>query len=243
MKRFIALAFFICIFSMALMPVSASPNTPQRSQLPIPQGFCVQLTVPIYDEGLIMALIGNSVELVPLRLELYFSEELNGDVYQVTGWMFTDEAQDLASFGVSSEEFGYIFIDALRGDFFTIGEGSLVLLSRNACSFPAYQDNAALAQTYLVPDVGYDVYQVFDGAGILSFRVSQDDLAGASAGEVLGSNDAGNITFTYNGGGTCTVSYPYPDGKTNSKTFICQGQITDWGRTPIEPNVIFLPLP
>ncbi|MCL4254561.1 MAG: hypothetical protein KJ043_12385, partial [Anaerolineae bacterium] len=72
---------------------------------------------------------------------------------------------------------------------------------------------------------GFDVYQIFpiDGVseGILSFTVTTADIAGASAGEVLGSNDAGNIYFTYLGGGKCSVTYPYPDGKTNSQSFVC----------------------
>ncbi|MDX2077369.1 MAG: hypothetical protein SFZ02_13130 [bacterium] len=242
MKRFITLIFLVSLFSLALTPISASSKTPQVSQLPIPQGFCVQITVPVYAEGIIAHLTGNSVGLIPLHLDIFFSEELKGDVYQITGWMFTDQAQSVESYGMGFDEFAYLFIDALSGEFFAFGDGSISLLSRNACSFPAYRDNAALAQTYLVPDTGYDVYQIFDGAGILSFRVTQEALANASAGDVLGSNDAGNITFTYNGGGKCTVAYPYPDGKMGSKTFTCQGEITDWGRTPIEPNFFFLPI-
>jgi len=240
MKRLMIVALLIGILSMVLTPVSAKSNTPQQSQLPIPQGFCVQLTVPIYVDGIVVNIKGLSVELIPVQFDLFFSEELNGDVYQITGWMFTDEAQELDSFGLGVDESARAFIDALRGEFFALGDASIVLLSRNACSFPAYRDNAALAQTYLVPDTGYDVYQIFDGAGILSFRVTQEALANAEAGDVLGSNDAGNITFTYNGNGQCTVAYPYPDGKMGSKTFTCQGQITNWGRVPLEQNVIFI---
>jgi hypothetical protein len=239
MKRFSIVVFLVALFSIALTPISASSKTLQVSQLPVPQGFCVQLTVPVYAEGLVATLTGNSVGLIPLHIEIFFSEELNGDVYQITGWMFTDQAQSLQSLGMGFDEYAYAFMDALTGTFLTEGDASLVLLSRNACSFKAYRDNAALAQTYLVPDTGYDVYQIFDGAGVLSFRVTQEALANASAGDVLGSNDAGNITFTYNGGGTCTVVYPYPDGKMGSSTFTCQGEITDWGRTPIEENFFF----
>ena len=228
MKRFITLTFLISLFSLALIPVSAKPNTPQQSELPIPQGACVRFRIPIQDWGFVIGFGGNSVYLAPTYVELLLENGVPGDFYEVTGWIFTDEIYVVESFGTTG--FSGAFFDGLSGYIDSIGGGSVELLSRNACSFPAYRDNAALAQTYLVPDTGYDVYQIFDGAGLLSFRVNQDDLAGASAGDVLGSNDAGNITFTYNGGGTCTVVYPYPDGKIGSSTFTCQGEITDWGR-------------
>ncbi|HRF97974.1 MAG TPA: hypothetical protein PLZ51_22365 [Aggregatilineales bacterium] len=240
MKRFLVLTFLISLFSLALIPVSAKPNTPEQSQLPIPQGACVRFRIPIQDFGFVIGLGGNSIDFAPTYVELLLENGVPGDFYEVTGWIFTDEAYIITSFGTTG--FSGSAFEGLTGLIETIGGGSVELLSRNACSFNAYRDNAALAQTYLVPDVGYDVYQIFDGAGILSFRVSQEALAGASAGEVLGSNDAGNITFTYNGGGTCTVAYPYPDGKTNSATFICQGEITDWGRTPIESNFFLFPI-
>jgi hypothetical protein len=224
------------------MPVSAKPNTPEQAQLPIPQGFCIRMSVPVYEDGVVLDLQGLSVELIPLVFDIYFSEDLNTDVYEVVGWFFTDEAQEITSFGMGLDDFGSVFVDALRGVFDVYGSGSLEVLPPSACSFPAYSDNAALAQTFLVPDTGYDVYQIFNGQGILSFRVSQDDLANAEAGDVLGSNEAGNITFVYKGNGQCTVTYPYPDGKTNSKTFTCQGKITDWGRIPLEPNFFIIPL-
>ena len=240
MKRFSIVVLFIALFSIALTPISASPITPQRSQLPIPQGFCVQFSLPVGDWGIVYAIGGNSIGLIPLYIELLVEDGVEGDIYRVTGWMFTDEAYEIYS--VDSYEYISAGFEALTGFSLTNGGGDIRILSPNACSFKAYQDNAALAQTYLVPDTGYDIYQIFDGAGILSFRVTQEALANASAGDVLGSNDAGNITFTYNGSGTCTVAYPYPDGKTNSKTFICQGEITDWGRIPIEPNYLLFPI-
>jgi hypothetical protein len=241
MKRFFVITFLISLFSLALIPVSAKPNTPQQSELPIPQGFCVQFSIPIGDLGIVYAIGGNSIGLIPLYVELLVEDGVEGDIYRVTGWIFTDEAYEIYS--VDSYEFISAGFEALTGFSLTNGGGDIRILSRNACSFKAYQDNAALAQTYLVPDTGYDVYQIFDGAGILSFRVTQDDLAGASAGEVLGSNDAGNISFTYNGGGTCTVVYPYPDGKIGSSTFVCQGEITDWGRVlkTLEFSIIIIP--
>lgn len=234
MRRFIIVGILISLLAISLTPASA--------KLPIPQGFCVQITVPIYDEGIVVLIEGLSVELVPLRFEFYFSEELDGEVYEILGWFFTDEAAEVGSVGPGIDDFGGAFIDALRGYFDSYGEGSIVILPPSACSFPAYRDNAALAQAFLVPDTGYDVYQIFDSKGIFSFRVSETALANAQAGDVLGSNEAGNITFTYNGNGVCTVAYPYPDGKMGSSSFICQGDITDWGRVPLEPNFIIPPL-
>ncbi|MCL4252625.1 MAG: hypothetical protein KJ043_02465 [Anaerolineae bacterium] len=235
MRRFIVVGILISILAISLTPASA--------KLPIPQGFCVQITVPIYDEGAVLLVEGLSVELIPLRFELYLSEEFDTNVYEIIGWFFTDEAAEVASFGPNIDDFADVFIDALRGYFDVIGEGSLVILPPSACSFPAYRDNAALAQTFLVPETGYDVYQIFDGNGIFSFRVTEEDLANAQTGDVLGSNEAGNITFTYNGNGLCTVEYPYPDGKMGSSSFICQGDVTDWGRVPLEPGFIIPVLP
>jgi len=242
MKRLLATIIIIGIFCIGLIPVSAKPLLPEQAKLPIPQGFCIRMSVPIYENGIVIDMEGLSVELIPVVFNIYFSEELNTDVYEIVGWFFTDEAQEISSLGMGIDDFGYVFIDALRGYFDIYGAGSLEVLPPSACSFPAYRDNAALAQTFLVPETGYDIYQIFDGNGIFSFRVTQDDLANAKAGDVLGSNDAGNITFVYNGNGQCTVTYPYPDGKMGSKTFICQGEITDWGRVPLEPNYFFPPL-
>lgn len=234
MRRFIVIGILISLLAISLTPASA--------KLPIPQGFCVHITVPIYDGGVVVLIEGLSVELIPIRFELYLSEELDGDVYEIIGWFFTDEAAEVGSMGPGIDDFGGAFIDALRGYIDTYGEGSIVILPPSACSFPAYRDNAALAQAFLVPDTGYDVYQIFDSKGIFSFRVSETALANAQAGDVLGSNEAGNITFTYNGSGVCTVAYPYPDGKMGSSSFICQGDITDWGRVPLEPGFIIPPL-
>jgi len=242
MKRLMIIASLIGVLCIGLIPVSAKSVLPEQSQLPIPQGFCVQLTVPIYDEGIVLEMIGNSVFFIPIHIDFYFSEDLNGDVYEVIGWIFTDEVTVIISEGMGLDDFSGVAVDALHGLFESIGGGSAVILPASACSFPAYRDNAALAQAFLVPETGYDVYQIFDGSGIFSFRVTQDALANAEAGDVLGSNEAGNITFTYNGNGVCTVTYPYTDGKTGSKSFICQGKITDWGRLPVDPNFFLPPL-
>jgi len=242
MKRFLVAIIIIGILFVGLMPVSAKSILPEQSQLPIPQGFCIEMIVPVYDEGIIFDFLGNSVSFAPVYINLFFSEDLQQDMYEVRGWIFTDEVKQVISIGPGIEDFGVVGFEGLGGDFIVEGNATLKLLPANACSFPAYRDNAALAQTFLVPETGYDVYQIFDGAGIFSFRVTQDDLANAEAGDVLGSNEAGNITFTYNGNGVCTVTYPYTDGKTGSKSFICQGKITDWGRLPVDPNFFLPPL-
>lgn len=242
MKRLMIIASLIGILCIGLIPVSAKSILPKQSELPIPQGFCVQLTVPIYDEGIVVEMIGNSIFFIPIHADFFFSEDLNGDVYELTGWVFTDEVSVVVSEGLGIDDFSGAAIDALHGLIETIGSGNVVILPASACSFPAYRDNAALGQAFLVPETGYDVYQIFDGNGIFSFRVTQDALANAEAGDVLGSNEAGNITFAYNGNGQCTVTYPYPDGKMGSSTFTCQGKITDWGRIPPYPNVILVPL-
>lgn len=239
MKRFTIVAILIGVLCNGLMPVSAKPILPEQAQLPIPQGFCIRMSVP-YEDGFAFDVQGLSVWLNPIVAEIHFPDESNNGIYEVVGWFFTDEAREIIGVGQADTTDGRVFIDALRGEFFVDGEGSLEILPPSACSFPAYSDNAALAQTFLVPETGYDVYQIINSQGILSFRVTQEDLANAEAGGVLGSNEAGNITFVYKGNGQCTVNYPYPDGKMGSKTFICQGKITDWGRIPLDPNILII---
>lgn len=238
MKRFTIITILIGILCIGLMPVSAKSILPEQSQLPVPQGFCIRMAIPVDENVAIFDVQGLSIGMIPITFDIYLSEELNTTIYEVVGWIFTDEIRQLASFDIDLDEVTHIvLVDALSGLFMNFTEEAILdLLPPSACSFPMYRDNAALAQTFLVPETGYDVYQIFNGQGVLSFRVTQDNLANAVAGDVLGSNDAGNITFVYNGSGQCTVSYPYPDGKTNSKTFTCLGEITDWGRIPLDPK-------
>lgn len=175
------------------------------------------------DIGVIDSLIGSSVWLTPEYYVILVFGGVEGDVYEGVLFVPTDVAFDMVSYDTTINP--YFFFEGLGANFFAINGAYLEIIDSQNCSFEAYDDNAALAQTYMVPNKGFDVYQIFpidgESEGILSFTVTIADIAGASAGEVLGSNDAGNIYFTYLGGGKCSVTYPYPDGKTNSRSFAC----------------------
>ncbi len=224
MKHLLRALLIIGVLSVAIMPVSAKTTTPEQSTLPIPVGFCVSFSIPLGDIGVIDSFIYNSIwgssESYGI---LIFSNFTPGELFEGILFVPSDTSFDLFSY--DSILFDYLIFDGLSGFFATFNDASVSIIDSQNCSFKVYDDNAALAQTYMVPNKGFDVYQIFpvDGedTGILSFTVTVDDIAGASAGTVLGSNDAGNIYFTYVGGGKCSVTYPYPDGKTNSQLFTC----------------------
>jgi hypothetical protein len=214
----------IGVLSVA-MPISAKTNTLEQSTLPIPLGFCIYFSIPIGDSEFVDSFIGESIWLIPQYYVVLVNGDLSaGDTLEGVIFVPTDIVFDINSYDSGFFD-PYLFFEGLGANFFAINGAELNIVDSQNCSFQAYDDNAALAQTYMVPNKGFDVYQIFpvDGVseGILSFTVSIDDISGASAGDVLGSNDAGNIYFTYNGGGTCSVTYPYPDGKTNSQSFVC----------------------
>ena len=223
MKRLVLTFVFVLMLLVSIAPISAKTITPQQSKLPIPLGFCIYFSVPVGDIGIVDSLIGSSVWLIPEYYAILVFGGVEGDIYESILFVPTDIAFDINSYDSTLSP--YLFFEGLGANFLAINGAYLEIIDSQNCSFQAYKDNAALAQTYMVPNKGFDVYQIFpiDGVseGILSFTVSLADIAGASAGEVLGSNSAGNIYFTYLGGGKCSVTYPYPDGKTNSRSFVC----------------------
>ncbi len=225
MKRIILTCVVVFMLLVSIAPISATTVTPEQSTLPIPKGFCIYFSIPIGDVGIIDSFIYNSIwyNIEDIQVFVFFDYQ-PGDIVEGRLFVPSDTAFDLNSYDTTILDPYFIF-EGLGGNFFAINGAYLEIIDSQYCSFQAYDDNAALAQTYMVPNKGFDVYQIFviDGVseGFLSFTVSIDDIAGASAGEVLGSNDAGNIYFTYLGGGKCSVTYPYPDGKSNRQSFVC----------------------
>ncbi|HRF98130.1 MAG TPA: hypothetical protein PLZ51_23145, partial [Aggregatilineales bacterium] len=135
-----------------------------------------------------------SIWLVPQYYVVLVDGDMNeGDILEITLFVPTDLAFDMISYDTTNPS--YLIFEGLGANFITGGGASLQIVTGEACSFQAYDDNAALAQTYMVPNKGFDVYQIFpvDGVseGILSFTVSIEDISGASAGDVLGGNEAG----------------------------------------------------
>jgi len=225
MKRIVLTFVFVLMLLVSIAPISAKTITPQQSTLPIPKGFCIYFSIPIGDVGIIDSFIYDSIwgNIEAIGIFVFFDYQ-PGDYLEGRLFVPSDTAFDLNSYDTTVFD-PYLIFEGLGGNFLAINGAYLEIIDSQNCSFQAYKDNAALAQTYMVPNKGFDVYQIFpiDGVseGILSFTVSLADIAGASAGEVLGSNSAGNIYFTYLGGGKCSVTYPYPDGKTNSRSFVC----------------------
>lgn len=215
----------ICTFLLVwvISPASAKMIKPDRSQLPVPLGFCVRASVPIGDLELVDSLFGNSIWLNAEYYVIWIDGDAEGDTFELIFFVNTDVAFDMLSYNTSGS--AYIFFNGLDAFSFEFNGGELEILDGQYCSIQAYHDNAALAQTYMVPNKGYDVYQIFningESEGILSFTVTIADIMNAKAGAILGKNEAGNIYFTYLGGGKCAVTYPYPDGKTNTQSFTC----------------------
>ncbi|MCU0482247.1 MAG: hypothetical protein MUE54_13720 [Anaerolineae bacterium] len=224
MKRALVLIAVVMMLVATIIPASARTNTPEQSVLPIPVGFCVSFSIPIGDIGIIDSFIYNSIwgNIQAIGI-LIFYDFTPGELFEGVLFVPSDTAFDLNSYDTGFDP--YLIFDGLSGNFFTANGANLSIIDSQNCSFQVYKDNAALAQTYMVPNRGFDVYQIFqsEGAsvGVVSFTVSIEDISGASAGDVLGSNEAGNIYFTYLGGGMCSTTYPYPDGKINSKSFVC----------------------
>ncbi|PJF27893.1 MAG: hypothetical protein CUN52_13885 [Phototrophicales bacterium] len=223
MKRIILTLSFVLILVITIAPASAKVITPDQSKLPVPLGFCVRATLPIGDMNFVDSLFGSSIWVTALSYVVWINGDAQGDTFELTLFINTDVAFDVASYDSGGSP--YVFFNGLNADMSEFNGANIQVVDGQYCSIQAYKDNAALAQTYMVPNKGYDVYQIFqiDGRsqGILSFTVTIDDIMNAKAGDVLGKNEAGNIYFTYLGGGTCAVTYPYPDGKTNTKSFTC----------------------
>lgn len=225
MKRILVLVAIVMILMASVIPAAARTNTPEQSSLPIPVGFCVYFSIPLGDIGLVDSYIYNSIWGSIQAIGYFiFYDFVPGEKFEGIVFVPADTAFDLYSYDSSVYD-PYLIFEGLGGNFFGINGADVGVTDSQNCSFQVYDDNAALAQTYMVPNKGFDVYQIFpvdgESTGILSFTVSIEDISGASAGDVLGSNEAGNIYFTYLGGGKCSVTYPYPDGKTNSNSFTC----------------------